>query len=135
MHDSPHNDPSLLAYKQCRRAGHALDNERVAGKSYDEAFEAMLTTGRVWDATNPSSDRGVAIKLRWCVLDLQNGELNELADTLREFFRMRNKAGGDWLRDLRTHIEIVKRVAPECEYAVECLKSILAGMAKPVMLN
>lgn len=114
-------DSSLLAFSQLRQ-------EERKGSSH----ETILAASETFEKTPPTTWRGVCIKLKECVRDLENSEAEAeyLAIELRDFFRSRKTIDGAWLYDLRLHIQVVQIMEPENDYAIACLQSILAGMSK-----
>ena len=113
-------DSSLLAFSQLRQ-------EERNGSPH----EAILAASATFEKTSPTTWRGVCIKLKECARDLENSDADYLAIELRDFFRMRKIIDGAWLYDLRLHVQLVQALAPDNDYAISCLQSILAGMSKP----
>lgn len=113
-------DSSLRAFSQLRQ-------QERKGASYD----AIQIATKIFEKTDPTTWRGVCIKLKECARDLQNSEMDFLANELRDFFRTRRTIDGAWLYDLRLHIQVAQVMAPENDYAISCLQSILTGMSKP----
>jgi hypothetical protein len=126
-------DSSVLAFRRMRRSERILDlhtkardNERAGA-----ALEAVDADSTTFEDTPPTSSKGVMIKAKEAIVALEASGQEAPANMLRHFFRTRHTLDGAWLRDLRFHVEAVKAMAPENDYAVSCLQSILAGISKP----
>ena len=127
-------DSSVLAFSRMRRSErivdlhtHARDHEPA-----DIALDAVDADSITFENTPPTSKRGVMLKAKEAIASLIASEDSEtLIVSLRHFFKSMRTIDGACLRDLRSHIEAVKILAPENDYAISCLQSILAGMSKP----
>ena len=96
------------------------------------AHEALLDASDQYEKTDPSTRRGALLKAREAVVSLVCTEDDSAANMLRHFFRTRKTIDGGWLRDLRYHAEaIASYMAPDNDYAAECLQSIVRGMSRP----
>ena len=126
-------DSSILAFSRMRRSErivdlhtHARDHERA-----DTALDAVDVDSTTFENTPPTDNRGVMLKAKEAIASLEASEEMAPATMLRHFFKSRRTIDGAWLRDLRFHVEAVEALAPENDYAIACLQSILAGMSKP----
>ena len=126
-------DTSILAFKRMRRSElilglhtKARDHERAGA-----ALGAVGADSTTFEETPPTSSKGVMIKVKEAIVALEASEQEAPANMLRHFFRTRRAVDGAWLRDLRFHVEAVKAMAPDSDYAISCLQSILSGASKP----
>lgn len=125
-------DSAVLSFRRLRRAEKILDLHRTAGdrERAAQAHDAVLSDSALFELTHPSTRRGIMVKAKEAIVCLECEGVHGIAKSLRRFFRTRRSVDGQWLRDLRRYIERMEKAALN-DYAIACLRSILAGMGRP----
>lgn len=121
------------AFRRMRRTERVLDIH-IAGRDAERADQATATLQADSDAFEslPAvSNRDIALKAKEAIVSLHAEGSDSAADLLRAFFRQPMARDAAWLNTLRKRSLAVSLMAPNADYAIRLLQSIIAGVAKP----